>query len=215
MGRCTSSAARRRTPGAPFLCRHGLVRFLRCGEVHRFGNGSFLLPRSVGILSNPACRSATVKRVHLRDSNSCRCTLSATPVCAQKCGLDAISVRCGTVEQRVFEKIDAVPFLVGSRLRLLISCREDASRPDSPAAYAIAATLEGGTYVAIDIYDEIRTRVRPVVQVEATTYFRTSCPTAQNRPFNRSQSIQSIPRKTPSPVAQSRPAASCSKPMVS
>jgi len=80
-----------------------------------------------------------------------------------------MSVRRGTVEHRVFEGTDAVPFLDGSRLRVLVGCREDAGKLDSPVAYAIAVTLEAGADVAIDIYQEISARIRPVVEVEATT----------------------------------------------
>lgn len=87
----------------------------------------------------------------------------------QTCGLDAMSARRGTVEHRVFEGTAAVPFLDGSRLSVLVSCRADAGKLDSPVAYAIAVTLEVGADVAIDIYQEISARIRPVVEVEATT----------------------------------------------
>ena len=82
----------------------------------------------------------------------------------QTCGLDAVSARRGTIEHRVFEGTDAV---AGDRLRVLVSCRGDAGTLDVPVAYAIAVTLEVGADVAIDIYQEISTRIRPVVEVEA------------------------------------------------
>jgi hypothetical protein len=87
----------------------------------------------------------------------------------QTCGLDARSARRGTVEHRVFEGTDAVPFLDGERLRLLVSCREDAGKLDTPVAYAIAVTLEVGANVDIDIYQEISARIRPLVEVEVTS----------------------------------------------
>jgi len=85
------------------------------------------------------------------------------------CGLHAKAARRGTLEHRVFKGTDAVPFLDGDRLRLLVSCREDAGTLDTPVVYAIAVTLEVGAGVAVDIYQEISTRIRPLVEVEATT----------------------------------------------
>lgn len=83
------------------------------------------------------------------------------------CGLDATAARRGTVEHRVFEGTNAVPFLDGTTLSVLVSCREDAGKLDAPVAYALAVTLEVGADVAIDIYQEISARIRPVVEVEA------------------------------------------------
>jgi hypothetical protein len=92
----------------------------------------------------------------------------------QPCGLDATSARRGTVEHRVFKGTDAVPFLDGERLRLLVSCREDAGKLDTPVAYAIAVTLEVGANVDIDIYQQISARIRPLVEVEATSSYASS-----------------------------------------
>jgi hypothetical protein len=86
----------------------------------------------------------------------------------QTSGLDALSARRGTVEHRVFEGADAVPFLDGDRLRILVSCREDAGKLEDPIAYGLAVTLEVAAAIAIDIYQEISARIRPVVEVEAT-----------------------------------------------
>ncbi len=85
------------------------------------------------------------------------------------CGLDAPSARRGTVEHRVFQGTDDVPFLDGDRLRILVGCREDAGKLDTPVPYAIAITLEVGADVEIDVYQEISARIRPLVEVEATS----------------------------------------------
>ena len=45
---------------------------------------------------------------------------------------------------------DAVPFLDGDRLRVLVSCRADAGKLDVPVSYAIAVAPEIGADVAID-----------------------------------------------------------------
>jgi len=88
---------------------------------------------------------------------------------AETCGLDAKSAQRGTAEHRIFEGTAAVPFLDGERLRLLVSCREDAGKIDTPVAYALAVTLEVGADVEIDVYQEISARIRPLVEVEATS----------------------------------------------
>ena len=81
-------------------------------------------------------------------------------------GLDINSARRGTIEHRIFQGAEAVPFLEGANLRLLVSCKEEAGQLDGNVPYAIAVTLEVGAGVGIDVYEEIRSRIRPPVAVE-------------------------------------------------
>ena len=71
--------------------------------------------------------------------------MPGNPIATERCGLDAPSARRGTVEHRIFQGTNAVPILDGDRLQVLVSCREDAGKLDTPVAYAIAITLEVGT----------------------------------------------------------------------
>jgi hypothetical protein len=85
----------------------------------------------------------------------------------QRDGLDAASARRGTVEHRTFKGTSAVPFIDGTKLRILVNCKEDAGTLDVPVPYAIAVTLEVGPDVQIDIYQQINSRIRPVVGIQA------------------------------------------------
>jgi hypothetical protein len=81
-------------------------------------------------------------------------------------GLDTNSARRGTVEHRIFQGAEAVPFLDGDILSLLVSCKEDAGKLEGSVPYAVAVTLEVGAGVGIDVYQEIRDRIRQPVAVE-------------------------------------------------
>ena len=81
-------------------------------------------------------------------------------------GLDTNSARRGTVEHRIFQGAEAVPFLEGDTLSLLVSCKEDAGKLEGSVPYAVAVTLEVGAGVGIDVYQEIRNRIRQPVAVE-------------------------------------------------
>lgn len=85
----------------------------------------------------------------------------------QRDGLDAASARRGTVEHRTFKGTAAVPFIDGTKLRVLVSCKEDAGALDVAVPYAIAVTLEVGPEVQIDIYQQINSRIRPVIGIQA------------------------------------------------
>jgi hypothetical protein len=85
----------------------------------------------------------------------------------QREGLDAASARRGTVEHRTFRGTAAVPFIDGTKLRILVSCKEDAGTLDVAVPYAIAVSLEVGPDVQIDIYQQINSRIRPVVGIQA------------------------------------------------
>jgi hypothetical protein len=96
-------------------------------------------------------------------------TVSPGDVGAGRNGLDATSARRGTVEHRIFEGSKAVPFVDGNKLIVSVSCKEDAGPLDTPVPYAIAVTLEVGPTVEIDVYEEIKTRIRQPVIVETNT----------------------------------------------
>lgn len=86
----------------------------------------------------------------------------------QRDGLDAASARTGTVEHRTFKGNDAVAFIDGAKLRILVSCKADAGTLAERVPYAIAVTLEVGPDVQIDIYQQISARIRPTVGIQVT-----------------------------------------------
>ncbi len=76
------------------------------------------------------------------------------------------AVRRGTVQHEVFEGEKAVPLTDGNSLRIKVNCRKDAARMQEPVAYGLAVSLEVAEGVDIAIYDEIRTRITPVVEIQ-------------------------------------------------
>ena len=70
----------------------------------------------------------------------------------------------GTVQHHVLEGKAAVGFTRGDALEINVDCRVDAGRLAMPVRYAIAASLEMGASVEIDIHDEIRSELRVLVR---------------------------------------------------
>lgn len=75
----------------------------------------------------------------------------------------------GTVQHEVFEGDAAVAFLDGSEVVILVSCREDAEGLVGEIPYALAITLEVDPEMGIDVYEEVRERVRTRLQVGIQT----------------------------------------------
>jgi len=79
------------------------------------------------------------------------------------------AVRRGTVQHEVFEGQRAEPFIDGDVIEIKVNCREDAGKIQSPIAYGIAVSLEVSEGVDIAVYDEIRTRITPAIQIQQAT----------------------------------------------
>lgn len=79
------------------------------------------------------------------------------------------AVRRGTVQHEVFEGQRAEPFIDGDVIEIKVNCREDAGKIQNPIAYGVAVSLEVSEGVDIAVYDEIRTRIAPAIQIQQTT----------------------------------------------
>jgi hypothetical protein len=79
------------------------------------------------------------------------------------------AVRRGAVQHEVFEGRRAEPFIDGDVIDIKVNCREDAGRIQTPVAYGLAVSLEVSEGVDIAIYDEIRTRIMPAIQIQQAT----------------------------------------------
>jgi hypothetical protein len=66
----------------------------------------------------------------------------------------------GTVQHEVFEGEKAGVFVEGDDIVVQVNCREDAAVLTDAVPYALAVTLEVSAELGIDIYTEIRDRVR-------------------------------------------------------
>ncbi len=76
------------------------------------------------------------------------------------------AVRRGTVQHEVFEGQKAEPFIDGDVIEIKVNCREDAGKFQSSIAYGLAVSLEVAYGVDIAIYNEIRTRIAPAIQIQ-------------------------------------------------
>jgi hypothetical protein len=82
-------------------------------------------------------------------------------------GLDAQAARRGTVEHRIWQGEHAVPFTDGATMQISVNCKDDAGKLDVAVPYAIAVSLEVGVNSNVEVYEEVRSRIRPAVAVVA------------------------------------------------
>jgi len=81
--------------------------------------------------------------------------------------VDAKTAQRGTVEHRIFRGSAAKAFLDGAKLAIQVNCVADAGKLTETIPYAVVASLEVGADSQIAVYDEVRTRIRPQVVIEA------------------------------------------------
>jgi hypothetical protein len=75
--------------------------------------------------------------------------------------------RRGTVQHEVFEGESAVAISDGDTLQIKVNCRKDARKIETPVAYGLVVSLEVAEGVNLPIYNEIRTRIAPAVEIRA------------------------------------------------
>ena len=80
---------------------------------------------------------------------------------------DSDATRKGTIQHEIFEGKTAVAISDDDSLRIKVNCRKDAQKIDSPIAYGLVVSLEVAEGVNLPIYNEIRTRITPVVEIPA------------------------------------------------
>ncbi len=76
------------------------------------------------------------------------------------------AVRRGTVQHEVLEGQRAEPFIDGDAMEIKVNCREDAGKIITPIPYGMAVSLEVSEGVDIAVYDEIRARIVPAIQIQ-------------------------------------------------
>jgi hypothetical protein len=72
----------------------------------------------------------------------------------------------GTLQHDVLEGQDAVAFVDGTRIQLKVNCAPDAGAFDGEIPFALCLSLEVPVETGIPIYQEIRARVAPAVQIQ-------------------------------------------------
>lgn len=77
---------------------------------------------------------------------------------------DHFAVEKGTVQHQVLEGEQAVAFARGDELQIEVDCRIDTGTLRSPVRYALAASLEVGPTVNIDVHGEVRSLIQQQVR---------------------------------------------------
>lgn len=87
----------------------------------------------------------------------------------KRCDAHHKAVQRGTIQHEVFEGEKAAAFVDGDEVVIHVSCREDAGVLSDAVPYALAVTLEVDESIGvdIDIYTEVRERVRTKLRVAA------------------------------------------------
>ena len=141
------------------------------GDAHVF---SLPLPPSLG--SRPEWRCLTVTLAWLSPisantqkyrTSSLWFEMSNKNLAPTRSNADWRAVKRGTVQHEVFEGQRAEPFIDGDAIEIKVNCRKDAGKIQDPIAYGLAVSLEVAEGVDIAIYDEIRTRITPAIQIQA------------------------------------------------
>lgn len=74
-------------------------------------------------------------------------------------------VRNGTLQHEVCEGEDALAFVDGQNLIFKVNCVADAGKLETPIRFALCVTLEVAQELTLPIYQEIRERIQPRVEV--------------------------------------------------
>jgi hypothetical protein len=92
--------------------------------------------------------------------------VGTTPFGGSRRDVEWTTTRRGTVQHEIFEGERILPFTDGESLEIKINCRRDAgSRLTSPIRYGLVVSLEVAKGIDIPIYNEIRTRITPPIQI--------------------------------------------------
>jgi hypothetical protein len=69
------------------------------------------------------------------------------------------------LQHRVMEREAARVFVGGDKLRVTVSSKEDVGLLTERAQYALAVTLEVAEAIEMNLYETVRTRIRPAVAI--------------------------------------------------
>ena len=72
----------------------------------------------------------------------------------------------GTVEHRILEGERVVAFDDDEDLVITVSCKSDAGKLTSSVPYALAVTLEVAELLEVSIFEQVRDRIRPRIEIE-------------------------------------------------
>lgn len=76
------------------------------------------------------------------------------------------TVRKGTLQHEIFVGEKAEVIADGDSISIQVNCREESKKIISPIPYGLAVTLEVAEGLDIPIYNEIRARIAPAIQIQ-------------------------------------------------
>lgn len=80
---------------------------------------------------------------------------------------DATSVKRGTIQHEILVGDQAAPFIDGNDLEIKVNCRQDAGGLALAVPYGLVVSLEVADGVDIQVYDEVKSRIRPTVPIQS------------------------------------------------
>ncbi len=158
-------------------CTEQRATVLGCGHLSDGEAHVFSLPLPPSLASRPEWRRLTVTLAWLSpiSANTQKYRTAGlwfemnSNFALARSNADWQAVRRGTVQHEVFEGQKAVPFIDGEAIEIKVNCRKDAGKIQEPVAYGLAVSLEVAEGVDIAVYNEIRTRIAPAIQIRQTT----------------------------------------------
>ena len=154
--------------GKVMVCTNQRVTVLGIGSLSDGAAEEFTLPLPPGLSAVTDRRRLTVTLAWLTPVNCRRQNyrvahlwfnpkndLAPNRICA-----DHNAVQRGTIQHEVLEGEKAVDFQDGETVVIRVNCRADAGDIPEPIRYALAVTLEVAEGIDIQVYQEVRDRLR-------------------------------------------------------
>ena len=158
-------------------CTEQRATVLGFGQLSDGGAHVFKLPLPPSLSSRPEWRRLTVTLAWLSpisaNTQKYRTAnlwfeINNARIAPNRSDADWQAVQRGTVQHEIFEGQRAEPFMDGETLEIKVNCRKDAGKIETPVAYGLIVSLEVAEGVDIAVYNEIRTRIAPAIQIQQT-----------------------------------------------
>lgn len=167
------------TPARLNSCEDHRATIIGCGELSDGSAHLYEIPLPPSLISKTLHRRLTVtlawiSPVAFRNRKYRKVSLwfskpESELDISQRMNVNWQTVRRGTVQHELFEGNKASVFIDGDTLAIKVNCKKDASEFEGSIPYGIAVSLEAAERTEVPIYNEIRTRIRTMVRVTATS----------------------------------------------
>lgn len=156
-----------------FDCTAQRATLMGYGELTKDKTHIYRVPLPPSLSSKKLWRRLTITLgwltpINPNDQKYRRAHLSFAPptkeLVVTRTDVDDDAVKRGTIQHEILEGDKAAPFVDGTDLVIEISCREDAGGLLGNIPYGIAVSLEVKEGVDIEVYQEIKTRIRPRIR---------------------------------------------------